>query len=195
MRWIAIAGLMLVGCNSPASIEVEPERPLLTNTTDSLQLQVKVKDDKGSVMSGVPVTFRSLTPTMATVDELGNVKAITSGMATILIDAGKISKQVEVLIQIPKKIVVTTESIMPLMLGVTTSFKGTVYDDRNKPMIAGEIRWTSSDPAIFTVDKHGNVKTLTEGSAKLTAHAAGITNSIDIDVKHEELHEDGTLSQ
>ena len=40
MRTILISLLLLGGCNSPSVIEVAPERPLLTSTTDRLQLHV-----------------------------------------------------------------------------------------------------------------------------------------------------------
>lgn len=197
MRRRAILGFSLciavggAGCNKPASIDIEPERPLLTGKGQSLQLQAKVKDEKGKVMSGVSVRFKSLTPTMATVDELGTVTAVTSGTATVLAEAGDATKQVEVLVQIPKKIEIQPDETL-LMLGVTKRYKATVIDDRDKPMIAGQIRWSSSDPKIFTVDEWGDVKTLTEGGADLTAHAAGISSNLRITVKHEELSEDGT---
>lgn len=199
MRRKAIVGVALTlalggGCNTPASIEVEPARPLLTTKNQTVQLVARVKDQQGKLLRGVPVVFKSLTPTMASVDELGNVQPVTSGMATILVEAGKVSRQVEVLIQLAQRIAIDPENPM-LMLGVTKRFKGTVYDDRKKPMIAGEIRWTSSDPTVFTVDRYGDVKTLKEGKSVLTAHAAGITGTTEIVVKHEELMEDGTLSQ
>ena len=103
--------------------------------------------------------------------------------------------KVEVLIQIPKKIEIQPDETL-LMLGVTKRYKATVIDDRDKPMIAGQIRWSSSDPKVFTVDSWGDVKTLTEGAADLTAHAAGISADLRITVKHEELSDDGlTLDQ
>jgi uncharacterized protein YjdB len=135
-----------------------------------------------------------MTPTMATVDHLGNVQAVTSGAATILVESPPASKEVEVLVQLAKKITIAPRQPM-MMLGVTKGFKATVINDRDQPMIAGEIRWSTSDPEIFTVDKDGNVKTLKEGKATLTAHAAGTQGTTEITVKHEELHEDGTLSQ
>lgn len=189
---LLLAGLG--GCNSPASIEVEPERPLLTSKTDRLQLHATVKGKNGQVVGGVPVRYTSLTPTMLSVDENGNLQAVTSGTGSVLVQAGKLTKQVDVLIQIAKRIVIDPPSPM-LMLGVTKGFKATVYDDRDQPMIAGEIRWSSSDPEIFTVDDKGNVTTRKEGEATLTVHAGGIQGNFKIIVKHEELHEDGTLSQ
>jgi uncharacterized protein YjdB len=195
MRWIVIVSTLLCwGCSEPATIDIEPERLLIGSKSETLQLRATVKDNGGKILSQTPVTFQSMTPTMANVDGSGNVQAITSGTATILIRAGKVSKEVDVLIQLAKRIAIDPDNQM-LMLGVTKGFKATVYNDRDQPMIAGEIRWATSDPKIFTVDKDGNVKTVGEGEASLTVHAAGIQGSTKITVKHEELHEDGTLTQ
>jgi len=197
--WRAVMGCsallaLAAGCGGPAKIDVEPERPLITSKSEGVQLRAVVKDEKGKALSSTGVTFTSMTPTMASVDESGNVRGIVSGSATILVRAGKLSKEVEVLIQLPKKITITPDSPM-MMMGVTKGFKATVINDRDQPMIAGEIRWSSSDPETVSVDKDGNVKTIKEGKATLTAFAAGIQGSTEVTVKHEELHEDGSLSQ
>jgi uncharacterized protein YjdB len=180
--------------NSPSSIEVEPARRLLTKKGATLQLKTTVKDKKGNLLTGVKVSYKSLTPTMAFVNSSGVVSAVTSGNATLMIQAGKLTKQVDVLIQIAKKIKITPSNPL-MMVGVTRAFRGTVIDDRDSPIIAGKITWSSSDPTVFSVDQHGNVKTLKEGKAMLIAKAAGIQDSTEILVKHEEIHEDGTLSQ
>jgi uncharacterized protein YjdB len=189
-----LPALLLLGCSEPSTIDIEPERLLISAKSETLQLRATVKDRGGKVLSQTPVTFLSMTPTMATVDGSGSVQAITSGTATILIRAGKVSKEVDVLIQLAKRIAIDPDRPL-FMLGVTKGFKATVYNDRDQPMIAGEIRWATSDPKIFTVDKEGNVKTVGEGEASLTVHAAGIQGSTTITVKHEELHKDGSLSQ
>ena len=97
--------------------------------------------------------------------------------------------------KLPKKIVIEPFKRL-LMLGVTKGYKAKVFDDRDEQMITGEgVRWSSSDPTIFTVDKYGNIKTIKEGKATLTAFAAGIKGTAEITVKHEEHHEDGSLNQ
>jgi hypothetical protein len=201
-----VALLLAGGCQSAASVEIEPPHPLIASKSDHLQLKVTVRDSSGGLLSSAEVQFKSMTPTMATVDQTGLVTPVTSGLATVLVTSGKVSKEIEIVVQIPTKVVIeptqTTEmsstcsaSGCLMMLGVNKGFKATVVNDRESPMIAGEVRWSSSDPAIFTVDNMGNVKTLTEGKATLTAFAAGIQGTRVITVKHEELSEDGTLSQ
>lgn len=191
---LVVVVLSCLACSEPATIEVGPEARLVSSKTESLQLRATVKDKSGKVLSQTPVTWTSMTPTMANVDTSGNVTAVTSGTASILVRAGKAAKEVDVIISLPKRIAIDPDHPM-LMMGITKAFKATVYNDRDQPLIAGEIRWSTSDPKIFTVDRFGNVKTLEEGTANLTVHALGIQGTTEIVVKHEELHEDGSLSQ
>ena len=191
---LVVVVLSSFACSEPASIDIQPERPLIGSKTETLQLRATVKDKNGKVLSQVPVTWASMTPTMANVDTSGNVTAVTSGTATILARAGQASKEVDVIVSLAKRIAFDPDKPL-LMMGITKAFKVTVYNDRDQPLIAGELRWSTSDPKIFTVDKFGNVKTLEEGTATLTVHALGIEGKNEITVKHEELHEDGSLSQ
>ena len=190
IAWVAcLAG----GCGRVARIEVKPENPLLTGKGDTIKLQATVLDKSGKKLPDVKVRFKSMTPTMATVDHLGNVSAVTSGEATILVRAGKISKEIQIQVQIPKKIVIKPFTRM-LMVGVSKAYKATVIDDRGQAMITGEgVRWSTSDPTVVSVDKYGNIKTVKEGAATLTALAAGIKGTALITVKHEELDKEGTL--
>lgn len=191
----ALVAVLVGGCGQKAaSVEVGPDNLLIDRKDGTLQLSARVKDEKGQVMAGAPVVYKAMTPTMATVDAMGVVRAVSSGVATVLVSSGDAAKEVEISIQIPKKILIDPESPW-MMLGVTKSFKAQVINDRDNPIIAGEVRWTSSNPEVFTVDSYGNVKSLAEGEGVLTAHAAGITGTTKITVKHEEVHEDGSLSQ
>ena len=181
------------GCSpTPASIEVGPENLRLTNELKSSQLSAVVKDKAGKTLQGQPVAYKSMTPTIAMVSAGGKVEAVRSGIATVLVSAGEVKKEISISVQLAKKIVIDPDS-PHLMLGVSRGFKATVFNDQNKPMLAGQVRWTSSDPAIFTVDARGNIKTLTEGTATLNAHAAGIVGKTVVTVKHERLREDGSL--
>lgn len=194
---IIFCGLLAVasfcGCKRAAKIEISPRSPLMTGKGDTLQLKATVMDEDGNKLPEVLVLFKSMTPTMATVDGQGKVSAVQSGDATILVRAGRVSQEINIQIQIPKKIVIKP-FVRRLMVGVSKGYKATVIDDRDQPMITGEgVKWSTSDPTILTVDKYGNIKTVKEGIATLTAFAAGITGTAEITIKHEELHQDGSL--
>ncbi len=194
---IICTGLLAVtsfcGCQRVEKIKVTPERPLISSKTDGLQLKAVALDKDGKELADVRVVFKTLTPTMATVDGQGKVTAVQSGDATILMLAGRISKSVNIQIQIAKKIVIKPFT-RNLMLGVRKQYKATVIDDRDQPMITGEgVKWSTSDPETITVDKYGNIKTVKEGRATITAFAAGIKGTAEITVKHEEMDKEGVL--
>ena len=197
MRKVLLLAIVLAiaGCKArPASLEVRPDNLLITEKGGTLQLQVIPRDGDGNQIDLTELSFKSMTPTMATVDGNGLVKAVQSGLATVLITANGVPKEVEISLQIPKKIEIDPDGAW-LMLGVTKGFKATVINDRDKPILAGGVRWTTSNPEVASVDKHGNVKTLTEGTTTITAYAAGISGKTRLTVKHEEFNgEDGTLS-
>lgn len=204
MRWTHFAltsSLLLCTACSPTPAKIEVKEGLLIGSKDeTVQIQPTVKDAKGNVLSDVKVSYKSLTPTMATVDQSGTVRPVSSGMATILVKAGDASTNVEVLVQIPTKIKIKPQALDQfsnpvMMLGVTRKYVATVFNDKNEPMIAGEVRWSSSNPEVLTIDKVGNVKSLKEGESTLTAVAAGLKGELTVQVKHEELSEDGLLSQ
>ncbi|MCA9667203.1 MAG: Ig-like domain-containing protein [Myxococcales bacterium] len=182
------------GCSKEAaSISVEPKTARLTNEVRSVQLTATPRDSAGKAMK-LPVTFSSMTPTIITTSADGQVQAVSSGQGTVLVKAGeKTKKEVIVIVQLAKKIEIDPDSPM-MMVGVTRGFKATVLNDKKQPLLAGGVRWTSSDPSVAKVDKHGNVKTLKEGTTTLTAHAAGISAKTVITVKHEK-YKDGELRQ
>ncbi len=187
--------LAVAGCKArPASLEVKPDNLLIAEKGGTLQLQVIPRDKEGNQLDLTELTFKAMTPTMATVNSNGLVKAVQSGLATVLITANGVPKEVEISLQIPEKVTINPTNAW-LMLGVTKGYKATVINDRGKPILAGGVRWTSSNPEVASVDKFGNVKTKTEGTTIITAYAAGIQGETKLTVKHEEFNgEDGTLS-
>ena len=194
-RLLLLALILVAGCKArPASLDVKPDNLLIAEKGGSLQLQVIPLDKSGAPLVVSGLAFKSMTPTMATVNSSGLVKAVQSGLATILVSANGLDKEVEISLQIPQKIDIDPDSKWS-MLGVTRGYKATVINDRGKPILAGGVRWTSSNPEVASVDKYGNVKTLTEGETTITAYAAGIQGETSLTVKHEEFNdEDGTLS-
>lgn len=194
-RLIAAASLctLLAACDSPAKIEVEPKMPMLQNTEKTLKLKVTVKDKSGKVLPGAKYTFQALTPTLLSVDSTGSVRASQSGVGAVLVSVGKLTKKVEISIQIPKRIGIDPDS-PTLNVGLRKNIKATLYNDRGKAMLAaGPVTWTSSDPEVVSIDKDGMIKTIKEGKATITARASGISGTTVITVEHEKMQADGYL--
>jgi len=187
--------LLLAGCQAtPESLEIGPDNLLIDKKGGTLQLQIKPLDRNGNEITVKEISYKSMTPTMATVSPTGLVRGVQSGLATILVTAGGYAKEVEISLQIPAKVVIDPSNHW-MMLGVTRGYKATVINDRGKPILAGGVRWSSSNPEVAKVDKFGNVKSLTEGKTEITAYAGGLKGTTGLTVKHEEFDdESGTLS-
>ena len=183
----------LAGCSSPEKIEVEPKIAMIRSKSAPLPLKVTVKDGSGKVLEDVKVSFQALTPTILTVDAQGKVTATHSGAGAVMVKAGKIEKKVEISVVIPGRIAIDPAS-PTLNVGLSKNIKATIYNDRGKPMLAAsKVIWSSSDATVVSVDGDGMIKTLKEGTATITAKAAGISGSTVITVQHEKMQADGYL--
>ncbi|MCC6746458.1 MAG: Ig-like domain-containing protein [Deltaproteobacteria bacterium] len=187
--------LALASCAAkPSSIEVTPDQPVLGGRGGRVQAKATVKDKEGNVMPAQAVVYRSLNPTLFAVDDKGQMEALRSGSGKLLVQAGEVTKEVPVVVQIPKRVEIDPEAPV-LMVGVRRAFKATVLNDQDQAMFGGGIRWASSDPSVASIDDKGTVKTVKEGEVTITAEAAGVKGTTKLTVKHERLQEDGTLSQ
>ena len=116
------------------------------------------------------VTWKSSTESVATVDQNGNVKAVSEGIATITVttEDGSKTDTCEVTVT-AKAIPVTSVSLdngrLDLIEGEAAQLTATVLpeDATNK-----NVTWKSSTPSIATVDQSGNIKAVSEGIATIT---------------------------
>jgi uncharacterized protein YjdB len=194
-RTFFLGALFFFGCTtSVSSIDVSPENPIISSKQTSLTLLPTAKDKGGKPLPKTTFAYRSLTPSVVSVEASGAVSAVKSGRGTVLISAGKTQKEVGILVQIPKQVRIDLDNPV-LMVGISRTLKATVVNDQDEPMIAGEVRWASNNPAVVKVNDSGNLKTLQEGEATVTAHAAGLKGSVKVTVKHESVKKDGSLTQ
>lgn len=189
----ASAPLLLVvgalGCNAPATIEVQPQPVLLKRQGEKLKLDVRVKDKKGLLLPDARPTFTALTPEVLTVDTDGTVTALRSGEGAVLVAVGDVSATPKIGVRIAKRIEI--EPSNPVFnLGVGTQLKAIIYDDRGDPMITAQpLRWSVSDPKVLALDGEGTIKTLEEGRATITAYLEDLRATTVVTVKHESYDE------
>jgi uncharacterized protein YjdB len=188
-----VSSLLLCACSSPEKIEVLPKPAMITTKAVPLQLKATVKDSAGKVLSDVKVSYQALTPTILTVDATGKVRATHSGAGAVMVKAGKVEQKVEISVVIPGKIKIDPHN-PTLNLGLKKNIKATLYNDRDKPMLAAsKVIWSSSDPTVVSIDADGMIKTIKEGKATITAKAAGIQGTTVITVQHEKMQPDGYI--
>ena len=121
------------------------------------------------------LSWTSSNPKVAQVSSNGTITAVASGSAVITAKTanGK-TASVDVLVKTPT---VKLSAISKTMYrGETT--KLTATSSNKKP-----VSWTSSDPTIASVDSNGTIKTLKNGTVKISASANGGKATCTITVK------------
>jgi uncharacterized protein YjdB len=122
------------------------------------------------------ISWTSGNPAIATVDAIGNVKAIKEGSTTITAAAKgdpSIQKSINVTVT---KVVPTSLKLSRAALNITANqtvrVSATVAptDAENKAIV-----WKSSNTAVATVDSAGNIKGIANGYAVVTATASDNT--------------------
>ena len=128
------------------------------------------------------VTWSSSNPTIAAVDQNGEVTAVKEGTATITAKAGDKTATCTVTV---KKKVVAVESITLditstiLNTGETLTLTATVKPDNATDKT---VTWSSSNPTIAAVDQNGTVTAVAEGTATITAKASDKTATCTVTV-------------
>jgi hypothetical protein len=78
--------------------------------------------------------------------------------------------------------VTLTPSTLKLSVGSGTTIAATALTRAGDPLRDAVFTWSSSAPAVVTVDDAGFVTGIAPGSAKLTAHSAAATATVDVQV-------------
>ena len=81
----------------------------------------------------------------------------------------------------PARITLEPEEVA-VVAGDTIRVRARVLNDRAQPISDAVVTWTSSDPAVATVDATGLVTGLKEGNASLTATSGPVSNSAPVAV-------------
>jgi alpha-tubulin suppressor-like RCC1 family protein len=145
---------------------------------DQTTLRATLYNKAGTALTGLTFLWRSSDPTVATVDNSGVVSAVGLGTAEITASAGKVGRAlVEVL---PKVKAITVSSpVSQVLARDTIQLTATAFNYSDAPM-AATFTWSSSAPAVASVDATGRVIFLAPGSATFTAQSAFRSGAVTI---------------
>jgi MYXO-CTERM domain-containing protein len=168
------AAAVAIGNLPPANQMVEGTSRTLTAT---------VTDQFGAPFAGATIDWSSSDAVLA-VDSGGTItaSATTSGSAdiTATVHGTAVADTVTIDV-IPTPPVATTIDVAPttatVTAGGTQQFTATVRDQYGAAMAGETVTWTSSDPAVATVDASGLATAVAAGSADVIAHDGAITGS------------------
>ena len=158
---------------SVASITVSPTQ-VATMVGLSVPLGATLVDSIGRTLSDRAVTWTSSMPSVATVSVNGVITAIGAGTSSIT--ATSEGKSASVPVQVTAPIVVASvtvsEGTVALLPGATRQLTATALD-ASGTSLNRQITWSSSNPAVATVNGSGLVTANGTGTATITALTEG----------------------
>jgi uncharacterized protein YjdB len=182
-----VSGSVLVGVRGKpvAEVEVVPAQRTL-EPGEQVELTVYLTDANGaSIDDDRDIEFSSSAPEVATVSEDGLVTGLSSGDATITVEAEGEQATMAITVEAtPTEVdrVELSSNYEQLIRGDAVALAATVYDDQGDELTGAPITWSSSSPPVATVDAGGYVEAVGEGSATIVATSGGKSATAVVDV-------------
>ena len=160
----------------PARIAVSPS-DVTVASGNTLQLTETVYDQYGCEMPEAVVVWESSNPQIGAIGPCGLFTAREDGEVTVTASVDGISGSACVTvgppIPVPARVEVdpATTALAP---EETQEFVATVYDPSDNVMDWVRVAWSSSDPAVGTIDRSGIFTAHAEGTAEITARAGSV---------------------
>lgn len=195
VAWAAalVAASLLAACGSSGGSTDAPPAPVagvtVTLTASSLtvgqttQARATLVDASGNVLTGRTVTWSSANPAVAAVNALGLVTAMGEGTTSITATSeGKSGGASATVGPAPVATVTVTLQSPFIAVGQTTLATATLRDAQNATLTGRTVAWSSSAPAVATVDDTGLVTAVGSGTAVVIATSEGKSGSAPVTV-------------
>ncbi len=158
------------------SISVAPGRSDL-HVGDSMQLTANPRTTGGTA-AGVPVSWASSAPAIATVSPTGLVTAVAPGNATITATTEGVSGTAQVAVtRVPVGSVLIEPEEARLAVGDELGLKVVVRDQHGVTLHDREVAWSMSPQGVVTPGAKGHVVATREGVVEIVAEAEGVKGS------------------
>ena len=139
------------------------------NRGNTLKLNYSVQPT-GATLQG-DVSWSSSKPEVATVDNVGNVKAVAAGSGRITVSLEGFSASCDITVVVPVSSISLSQSAMDLIKGESKALTATVLPSDATDR---DVSWTSSNTSIASVDQSGMVTAHAGGSVTIKASAGGM---------------------
>jgi uncharacterized protein YjdB len=189
-----------------ARVVASPDRIVFDAIGETAQLSVRAEDDTGTTLSGVTFEYVSSNPLTVQVDDMGQVTARNVGVAMITIMAACCGSTDSVAVEVNGDSI-AVESIaiyngdasavlseLALDVGQTVDLAAAAKDAAGDPIYDDiDVEWSSSAPAVATVDGEGTVNAVSPGSAQIRASAGDLEATLPVQVLELEPAPEGDL--
>lgn len=165
--------------NAEASCEVTVKKTQITINMTSTSIEHGEKLKLTATTSNLSkVTWKSSKPSIAAIDELGNVAGVKPGETTITASADGSSTSCRIRVQSP--VVMLDKSSVETYRGRHFRLSATVSSGI-API------WKTNKKSVAVVDEYGNVTSIGNGTATITATVDGVSKSCKVSVKKPDI--------
>jgi pimeloyl-ACP methyl ester carboxylesterase len=185
------------GSQTVATITVTPGAPSFASLGESVTLTAVARDASGDVIATASFTWSSSDPSIVRVDETANgarATALTNGAATITVTSGEVSITVSANVaQAVANIDFSGSVTFVEFSGETAQLAATPIDARGNTVPGTSVTWSSSNPAVATVDVTGVVTARDFGTAVMTATSGAVTDQVFFEVLGDRFFLNGSV--
>ena len=164
-------------------VAIVPTTITLALLSESVQLEAAVYDSGDAPIPEVSVIWSSSNPLVATVSSNGLVTSVSNGTAQIKATSGTASASVTVTVMQTVGSITLVPAVVTLTaIGETEQLAASVYDVSGQPFGDSEVSWFSSNPAVVSVDVHGLLTAVSNGTVLIEARSNGHSASAAVTV-------------
>ena len=171
----------------PDTIRATPHKLTIYGLKRGAVAKAEVLDTKGIAIPGAPLQWDSSKPKIATVDGNGIVKAVAPGKT--IVTAKHLALQATITVEVvdvASVVVSPARTTLTGGKGAKTTFTAEAKDTDGKLVEAKPV-WTSTNPAVATVDAGGVVTSVSEGRAGIVASYGEVSAPADLTVLFRDL--------
>jgi hypothetical protein len=132
----------------------------------------------------VPITWRSLTPTLASVDADGNVLALVPGTATIRASAGAVfaDRKLFLVNPPPAALADLPDSLTITMPGPSVRVTPRPLDALGETIVGAPTQWTTDAPRIAVVSSDGIITPIAIGRSVMNVQVGAVSQTMPVRV-------------
>jgi hypothetical protein len=164
------------------TIEIAPAKPDIS-VGQKVKFTAVAKDEAGKVLTLTPSTWFAVPFDLAGADESGTISFFNPGEVLLGAIVGGKPGFIKVIVKAGPVTRIDLEPLKgPVVEGSTPKLAAVARSSEGNPRSDAIINWTSSNPAVATVDAAGVVMAVSPGTAKITASSGSGTSTINMTV-------------